>query len=77
MMRHEPDNPGVAAFTSNCTSAGQLLRNQGGIEPLASPSAPEAVPLPIRQWPLALWAWLVLTRFTFKGLDGAMMSLGA
>ena len=35
MMRHEPDNLGVAAFTSNCTSAGQLLRNQGGIEPLA------------------------------------------
>ena len=75
MMRHEPDNPDVAAFTSNCTSAGQLLRNQGGIEPLALYA--EAVPLPIRQRPLALWAWLVLTRFTFKGLDGTMMSLGA
>ena len=44
MMRHEPDNPGVAVFTSNCTNAG---------------STSEAAPLPIRQRRLALRAWLV------------------
>ena len=59
-MRHESDNPGVAAFTSNCTGAGQLLRNQGGIEPLA---------LQLRKpclCQLDNGSWLVLTRFTFK-----------
>ena len=58
MMRHEPDNPGFAAFTSNCTSVGSTSKEPGRNR-TPNPSAPEAAPLPIRQRPLALWAWLV------------------